>query len=180
MAPIPLDEMVPQQRPQTMQQLPQGLQQHMQQESQQQNTTQQIMGILNNLPEPQREGILNKYDQAQLPKLIRANFPLMMAVVDVAPGSKVVKEITERPDLHAVLNSYEKQIFMSLSSEPTPEKVAEFLNLPPQKLGEFLSMLTPEELTEILDMLPPGSQNSILNNLSEIERNRIEINAGVI
>jgi hypothetical protein len=152
----------------------------MQQESQQQDMTQQIMGILNNVPEPQRVGILAKYDDTQLPKLIRANFPLAMSVVDVAPGSKVVKEITERPELHAMLTSYEKQIFMSLNSEPTPEKVAEFLSLPPQKLREFLSMLTPDELTEVLDMLPPGSQNIVLNNLGEIERNRIESNPGVI
>jgi DNA-directed RNA polymerase specialized sigma subunit len=102
----------------------------------------------------------------------------MMAVVDVAPGSKAVKEITERPELLAVLNSYEKQIFISLNSEPTPEKVAEFLNIPPQKLREFLSMLTQEELTEILDMLPPASQNSILNNLSEKQRGQIQISGG--
>ena len=61
-----------QQTPQTMQQqTPQTMQQYVQQESQHQVTTQKIMEILNNVPETQRQGILSKVDQSQLPKLIQ-------------------------------------------------------------------------------------------------------------
>jgi hypothetical protein len=167
------------QSPQAMQQQsPQAMQQHVQLESQQQLTTKQIMGILNNIPDHQRQGILKKVDQSQLPKLIRASFPLAMTVVDVAPGSKVVKEITERPELHAVLNAHEKQVFLLLNADPTPEKLAEFLNLPPEKLPEFLNMLTRDELTQMFDMLPQDILTSVLNTLSNSERNRIETDIG--
>jgi hypothetical protein len=142
----------------------------MQQESQQQ---QQIMGILNNIPESQLVGILSKVDQSQLPKLIKASFPLAMTVLDVAPGSKVVKEITERPELHAILNDQEKQMFLSLNANPTPEKLAEFLNLPPEKLPEFLKMLTEDELAEMLDMLPQDLLSSVINTLSTNRGNQI-------
>jgi hypothetical protein len=167
------------QAPETMQQqAPETMQQYMQQESQNQVTTEQIMEILNKVPEAQRQGILSKVDQSQLPKLIHASFPLAMTVVDVAPGSKVVKEITERPELHAVLNSHEKQIFLSLNTEPTPEKLAEFLDLPPEKLPEFLNMLTNDELSEMFDMLPQHTLTSVLTSLSINEQGRIEADPG--
>ena len=86
-----------------------------------------------------------------------------MTVVDVAPGSKVVKEITERPELHAVLNAHEKQVFLSLNTYPTPEKLAEFLDLPPEKLPEFLNMLTKDELIEMFDMLPQDTLTKCTN-----------------
>jgi Mg/Co/Ni transporter MgtE len=168
-----------QQAPQTMQQqAPQTMQQYVQQESQHQVTTQQIMEILDKVPEAQRQGILSKVDQSQLPKLIHASFPLAMTVVDVAPGSKVVKEITERPELHAVLNSHEKQIFLSLNTDPTPEKLAEFLDLPPEKLPEFLNMLTKDELSEMFNMLPQHTLTSVLTSLSINEQARIESDPG--
>ena len=168
-----------QQTPQTMQQqTPQTMQQYVQQESQHQITTQEIMEILNKVPEAQRQGILSKVDQSQLPKLIHASFPLAMTVVDVAPGSKVVKEITERPELHAVLNSHEKQVFLSLNNDPTPEKFAEFLDLPPEKLPEFLNMLTKDELIEMFDMLPQDTLTSVLTSLSINEQDRIETDPG--
>jgi hypothetical protein len=164
-----------QQAPQTMQQqAPQTMQQYVQQESQHQATTQQIMEILNNVPEAQRQGILSKVDQSELPKLIHASFPLAMTVVDVAPGSKVVKEITERPELHAMLNPHEKQVFLSLNTYPTPEKLAEFLDLPPEKLPEFLNMLTEDELSEMFDMLPQDTLTSVLTSLNTNERNEAE------
>jgi hypothetical protein len=164
-----------QQAPQTMQQqAPQTMQQYVQQESQHQATTQQIMEILNNVPEAQRQGILSKVDQSELPKLIHASFPIAMTVVDVAPGSKVVKEITERPELHAVLNPHEKQVFLSLNTYPTPEKLAEFLDLPPEKLPEFLNMLTKDELSEMFDMLPQDTLTSVLTSLNTNERNEAE------
>ena len=156
-----------QQAPQTMQQqAPQTMQQYVQQESQHQATTQQIMEILNNVPEAQRQGILSKVDQSELPKLIHASFPLAMTVVDVAPGSKVVKEITERPELHAMLNPHEKQVFLSLNTYPTPEKLAEFLDFPPEKLPEFLNMLTKDELSEMFDMLPQDTLTKCTELLS--------------
>ncbi|MGE5662363.1 MAG: hypothetical protein ACM3X1_08980, partial [Ignavibacteriales bacterium] len=165
----------PLQAPQTMQQqAPQTMQQYVQQESQHQATTQQIMEILNNVPEAQRQGILSKVDQSELPKLIHASFPLAMTVVDVAPGSKVVKEITERPELHAMLNPHEKQVFLSLNTHPTPEKLAEFLDLPPEKLPEFLNMLTKDELSEMFDMLPQDTLTSVLTYLNTNERNEPE------
>ena len=165
----------PLQAPQTMQQqAPQTMQQYAQQESQHQATTQQIMEILNNVPEAQRQGILSKVDQSELPKLIHASFPLAMTVVDVAPGSKVVKEITERPELHAMLNPHEKQVFLSLNAYPTPEKLAEFLDLPPEKLPEFLNMLTKDELSEMFDMLPQDTLTSVLTSLNTNVRNEAE------
>jgi hypothetical protein len=69
-------------------QAPQTMQQYVQQESQHRATTQQIMEILNNVPEAQRQSILSKVDQSELPKLIHASFPLAMTVVDVAPRIK--------------------------------------------------------------------------------------------
>ena len=177
--PLRTPQTMQQQAPQTMQQqAPQTMQQYVQQESQHQVTTQKIMEILNNVPETQRQGILSKVDQSQLPKLIQASFPLAMTVVDVAPGSKVVKEITERPELHAVLNAHEKQVFLSLNTYPTPEKLAEFLDLPPEKLPEFLNMLTKDELIEMFDMLPQDTLTSVLSSLSINERNRIETDLG--
>jgi hypothetical protein len=169
-----------QQTPQTMQQqTPQTMQQYAQKESQQQGTTQQIMEILNKVPEAQRQGILSKVDESQLPKLIHASFPLAMTVVDVAPGSKVVKEITERPELHAVLNSHEKQVFLSLNTDPTPEKLAEFLDLPPEKLPEFLNMLTKDELSEMFDMLPQHTLTSVLTSLSVTRKAELKPILGV-
>jgi Mg/Co/Ni transporter MgtE len=61
-----------------------------------------------------------------------------------------------------------------LNANPTPEKLAEFLNLPPEKLPEFLNMLTRDELTQMFDMLPQNILTSVLNTLSNSERNRIE------
>jgi flagellar motor switch protein FliG len=178
--PLQTPQTMQQQTPQTMQQqTPQTMQQYAQKESQQQGTTQQIMEILNKVPEAQRQGILSKVDESQLPKLIHASFPLAMTVVDVAPGSKVVKEITERPELHAVLNSHEKQVFLSLNTDPTPEKLAEFLDLPPEKLPEFLNMLTKDELSEMFDMLPQHTLTSVLTSLSVTRKAELKPILGV-
>ena len=118
---------------------------------------------------------MSKVDQSELPKLIHASFPLAMTVVDVAPGSKVVKEITERPELHAVLNPHEKQVFLSLNTYPTPEKLAEFLDFPPEKLPEFLNMLTKDELSEMFDMLPQHTLTKCTaTSLNINEQGRIE------
>ena len=77
-----------------------------------------------------------------------------------------------------MLNSQEKQVFLSLNTHPTPEKLAEFLELPPEKLPEFLNMLTKDELSEMFDMLPQDTLTDVLDSLSINERNRIETDLG--
>jgi hypothetical protein len=73
-----------------------------------------------------------------------------------------------------VLNPHERQVFLSLNTYPTPEKLAEFLDLPPEKLPEFLNMLTKDELSEMFDMLPQDTLTSVLTSLNTNELNEAE------
>jgi Mg/Co/Ni transporter MgtE len=64
---------------------------------------------------------------------------------------------------------------LTLQDNPTPENLAAFLNIPPQKLGEFLNMLTPDELNEVFEkILPKGARENILTGLNPTERVEIE------
>ena len=64
---------------------------------------------------------------------------------------------------------------MTLQDNPTPENLAAFLNIPPQKLGEFLNMLTSDELHEIFEnMLPKGAGEKILASVTMDEWIKIE------
>ena len=69
----------------------------------------------------------------------------------------------------------EVQKFLELHDNPTAQNLAAFLNIPLQKLGEFLNMLSPDELNEIFgDVLPQDVREKILSSITTDERIKIE------
>jgi hypothetical protein len=64
---------------------------------------------------------------------------------------------------------------LTLQDNPIPENLAAFLNIPPQKLGEFLTMLTPDELYDIFEeVLAEGASVKILSSVTIDEWIKIE------
>jgi hypothetical protein len=119
--------------------------------------------------------ILTKYNPSERAKIIPAAQNLGFAITAIIPGSIVILEIAERTDLLAVLNKIESEKFLTLQDNPTQENLAAFLNIPPQKLGEFLNMLSPDELNEVFEkILPEGARENILSGLNPTERVEIE------
>jgi hypothetical protein len=122
-----------------------------------------------------RQEILTKYNPSERAKIIPAAQNLGFAITAIIPGSAVIVDLTERTQLQTLLNQVEVQKFLELHDKPTAENLAAFLNIPIQKLGEFLNMLTPDELTEIFyKVLPEDASNKILSSITADEQIKIK------
>ena len=122
-----------------------------------------------------RQEISTKYSPSERAKIIPAAQNLGFAITAIIPGSAVIVDLTERTQLQTLLNQVEVQKFLELHDKPTAENLAAFLNIPLQKLGEFLNMLTPDELNEIFyKVLPEDAGNKILSSITADEQIKIK------
>ncbi len=122
-----------------------------------------------------RQEISTKYNPSERAKIIPVAQNLGFAITAIIPGSAVIVDLTERTQLRTLLNQVEVQKFLELHDKPTAENLAAFLDIPLQKLGEFLNMLSTDELTDIFDkVLPKDAREKILNSITTDERIKIE------
>jgi hypothetical protein len=122
-----------------------------------------------------RQEISANYNPSERAKIIPAAQTVGFAITAIIPGSAVIVELTERSQLRTLLNQVEVQKFLELHDNATAQNLAAFLNIPLQKLGEFLNMLSPDELNEIFgDVLPQDVREKILSSITTDERIKIE------